>query len=55
MGAGSETYIQTICRESKIEISIGSFPLELGEPTRRGKGKIVGVKEDGGQQEKMAH
>ena len=47
-------------RESKLEVSIGSLLSELRESLRRGArkknaGKNVGVREDGGHKENMAH
>ena len=41
--------------ESKLKVSIGSLPREIGEPRRRGGGKTVGVRGDGGHQENTAH
>jgi hypothetical protein len=37
-------------RKSKLDISIGSLPLELEESLKRG-GKIIGVRRNGGHQE----
>lgn len=41
--------------ESKLKIAIGSLPSKTTELHRRGGGKTVGVRGDGGHQEDMAH
>ena len=41
-------------RESKLEVSIRSLPLELGELYGRGGGKVVGARMNGGYQENTA-
>lgn len=44
----------SVRRESKLQVSIGSLPLELWEPQRR-LGETVGVSGDGEHQENTAH
>lgn len=41
--------------KSKFEVSIGSLPLEIREPSGGGGGKNVGVRADGGHQENSVH
>lgn len=41
-------------RESKLEASMQSFPSEIDTPQGEGRGKIVGVREDGGQEKNVA-
>ena len=44
-----------IQRESKLEVSTGSLPSEIGPSHGRGEGKNAGVEVDEGHQKKIAH
>ena len=53
---GSEDPQQdTVHMESKLEFSIVSFSLEIGEHQGKGGGKIVGISGDGGHHKSMLY
>jgi hypothetical protein len=58
MGVGAETHSQELRGESKLEICIPfpqSLPSEIREPLKRGGGRTVGLRGDGGHQENVVH
>ena len=54
MGTDAEIHSQTLHEESKWEISIKSFLLELGEFRGRGDGQMLGVRLCGDHHENKA-
>lgn len=52
---GTPTAKHRVEKEAKLEVSIGSQPLEIEGHCERGDRRIVGVTRDGEHKEPMAH